>query len=218
MIEMTGTAGLWLAVIGSGVYHGINPGMGWPLAVSSALMEGRRGALCSALGWLAAGHFLAMMAVLLPFAFLTGLIAWERELRLIAAGLLIAAGVYLLINRRHPRFLARIAPHRLAFWSFAVAMAHGAGLMLAPIYLGLCRAEEVSGGHGAAATLVGVSLGMAVVVSAVHMAAMVLSGGVIAVAVHAWLGLQFLRKSWFNLDVVWALSLILVGALALYLH
>lgn len=218
MIELSGTAGLWLAVIGAGIYHGINPGMGWPLAVSSALMEGRRRALFTALGWLAGGHFLAMLAVLLPFAFLTSLIAWERELRLIAAGLLIAAGVYLLINRRHPRFLARIAPHRLAFWSFAVAMAHGAGLMLAPIYLGLCRVEEVSGGHGAAASLVGVSLGMAVVVSAVHMAAMVLSGGVIAVAVHAWLGLQFLRKSWFNLDVVWALSLILVGALALYLH
>lgn len=218
MIELSGTAGLWLAVIGSGIYHGVNPGMGWPLAVSAALMEGRRDALFTALGWLAAGHFLAMLAVLLPFAFLTSLIAWERELRLIAAGLLIAAGVYLLINRRHPRFLARIAPHRLAFWSFAVAMAHGAGLMLAPIYLGLCRVEEVSGGHGAAASLVGVSLGMAVVVSAVHMAAMVLSGGVIAVAVHAWLGLQFLRKSWFNLDVVWALSLILVGALALYLH
>ena len=218
MIELSGTAGLWLAVIGAGIYHGINPGMGWPLAVSSALMEGRRRALFTALGWLAGGHFLAMLAVLLPFAFLTSLIAWERELRLIAGGLLIAAGVYLLINRRHPRFLARIAPHRLAFWSFAVAMAHGAGLMLAPIYLGLCRVEEVSGGHGAAASLVGVSLGMAVVVSAVHMAAMVLSGGVIAVAVHAWLGLQFLRKSWFNLDVVWALSLILVGALALYLH
>ena len=218
MIELSGTAGLWLAVIGAGIYHGINPGMGWPLAVSSALMEGRRRALFTALGWLAGGHFLAMLAVLLPYAFLTSLIAWERELRLIAAGLLIAAGVYLLINRRHPRFLARIAPHRLAFWSFAVAMAHGAGLMLAPIYLGLCRVEEVSGGHGAAASLVGVSLGMAVVVSAVHMAAMVLSGGVIAVAVHAWLGLQFLRKSWFNLDVVWALSLILVGALALYLH
>ena len=218
MIELSGTAGLWLAVIGAGIYHGINPGMGWPLAVSSSLMEGRRRALFTALGWLAGGHFLAMLAVLLPFAFLTSLIAWERELRLIAAGLLIAAGVYLLINRRHPRFLARIAPHRLAFWSFAVAMAHGAGLMLAPIYLGLCRVEEVSGGHGAAASLVGVSLGMAVVVSAVHMAAMVLSGGVIAVAVHAWLGLQFLRKSWFNLDVVWALSLILVGALALYLH
>ena len=101
-------ASLWLAVVGSGIYHGINPGMGWPLAVSAALMERRRGALPRALGALAAGHFLAMVAILLPFAAMTSLVAWEREIRAGAALVVIGFGVWLLIYRRHPRFLARI--------------------------------------------------------------------------------------------------------------
>ena len=95
-------------------------------------------------------------------------------------------------------------------------MAHGAGLMLAPIYLGLCRTGDDMGGHGAAADLIGVSLPMAVIVSGAHTLAMIAAGGAIAVAVHAWLGLKFLSKSWFNLDIVWAFSLILVGALGLW--
>jgi hypothetical protein len=89
----------------------------------------------------------------------------------------VGMGVYLLINRRHPRFLARIRPTQLALWSFAVAMAHGAGLMLVPIFLGLCRAEELDAGHTAAMNLMGGNVGMAVAVSVVHAAAMIVSGG-----------------------------------------
>lgn len=216
MPELTTTAGLWLAVLASGLYHGLNPGMGWPLAVSSALMgEGRRD-LFIALGWLAAGHLAAMLAILLPFALLSGLVYWREEIQLGAGLLLVAAGLYLLVNRRHPRFLARIAPHRVAFWSFAVAMAHGAGLMLAPVYLGLCSAAELEQ-HGAAASLMGANAAMALGVSAAHTLAMAAAGGAMAVAVHAWLGLEFLRKSWFNLDIVWALSLLLVGAVSVAL-
>lgn len=216
MPELTTTAGLWLAVVASGLYHGLNPGMGWPLAVSAALMgEGRRG-LVRAMGWLAVGHLAAMLAILLPFALLAGLIEWRREIQLGAGALLIGAGVYLLINRRHPRALARIAPHRLALWSFAIAMAHGAGLMLAPVYLGLCSAAELEE-HGAAAALMGTTAAAALTVSVVHMAAMVAAGGAVALAVHAWLGLEFLRRGWFNLDVVWALSLVLVGGLSIAL-
>ena len=217
MIDMTTAAGLWLAVFISGVYHGVNPGMGWPLAVSAALFSGRRRDLYRALGLLGVGHLAAMLAILLPFALLSGLIRWQEEIQTGAAILVIAAGVYLLINRRHPRALARIAPHRLMLWSFAIAMAHGAGLMLAPIYLGLCRIEPDDAGHVAAADLIGVSLPMALIVATFHAIAMIVAGGAVAVAVHAWLGLKFLQKSWFNLDVVWALSLIAVGVAALLL-
>jgi hypothetical protein len=205
--------GLWLAVIASGVYHGVNPGMGWPLAVSAGLMGKGRRDLIASLGPLGAGHFLAMAGILAPFAAMTALVAWQNEIRTIAGLLVVAVGVYLLINRRHPRVLARIKPTQLALWSFAVATAHGAGLMLLPIYLGICGAGEQDAGHHAAAALMRGNLGTAIAVSIVHATAMIVSGGIAAFAVHEWLGLRFISKSWFNLDVVWALSLILVGAI-----
>jgi hypothetical protein len=206
-------AGLWLAVVASGVYHGVNPGMGWPLAVSAGLMGAGRRDLIASLGPLGAGHFLAMAGILAPFAAMTALIAWQHEIRIGAGLLVIAAGVYLLINRRHPRFLARIRPTQLALWSFAVATAHGAGLMLLPIYFGICGAGELGAGHRAAAMLMRGSLRTAIAVSIIHAAAMIVSGGFVALAVHEWLGVRFISKSWFNLDVVWALSLIVVGAI-----
>ena len=209
-------AWLWLAVVASGIYHGVNPGMGWPLAVSAALMERRRWALPRALAALAAGHFLAMTAILLPFAALTVLVEWHREIRIGAGALVIAIGLFLLVRRRHPRFLSRIPPTRLALWSFLVAMAHGAGLMLVPIYLGLCgTAEADASGHGAAAQLMAGSAGLSLTVAGLHTLAMIASGGAIAAAVQAWLGLGFVSRSWFDLDRLWALSLILVGAIGL---
>jgi hypothetical protein len=211
------TAGLWLAVIASGLYHGVNPGMGWPLAVSAALMERRQGALFAALVPLAVGHMLAMSAILLPFAMMAALVAWERPIRIGAALIVIAFGAFLLVRNRHPRFLARIAPSRLALWSFLVATAHGAGLMLVPIYLGLCSAADLDldAGHAAAASLMARNAALAVAVALVHGTAMIVTGGTLAYAVHRWLGLTFLRKSWFNLDRVWAASLVLVGVFGL---
>ncbi|WP_428643016.1 hypothetical protein [Roseibium sp.] len=208
------TAGLWAAVIASGVYHGINPGMGWPLAVSAGLMGNGRRDLLISLGPLAIGHFLAMAGILMPFAVLTFLVAWTTQIRLGAGLLVIAAGIYLLARPRHPRFIARIPPSKLIFWSFAVAVAHGAGLMLVPIYLGLCSTADLGAGHQATATLMGSNLGTALTVSVVHALAMIVSGGATAFAVHEWLGLRFISKSWFNLDVVWAISLIAIGLIS----
>lgn len=209
------TAGLWLAVILSGVYHGINPGMGWPLAVSAGLMGNGSGDLVRALGLLAVGHVLAMLGILLPFAAMATLVIWQREIRIAAGLIVIGAGVYFFINRRHPRFLSRISPAQIASWSFGAAMAHGAGLMLVPIYLGLCGLQELDAGHFAAASLMAGNLATAIAVATVHTAIMILIGGFAAFAVYRWLGLKFISKSWFNLDVVWALSLILVGAVGL---
>ena len=210
-------AWLWLAVIASGLYHGINPGMGWPLAVSAGLMERRSGALVSALWPLAAGHLLAMLLVLLPFALLVTLVDWQRQIQVGASLIVIAFGIYRLVGRSHPRALARIPPTQLGLWSFAVAIAHGAALMLVPIYLGLCREADLDGGHAAAGALINVNLGMAVLVAIVHATAMIAAGGCLAWLVYRYLGLKFVSRSWFNLDTSWAVSLILVGAIALVL-
>jgi hypothetical protein len=208
-------AGLWLAVIASGLYHGVNPGMGWPLAVSAGLMERSSRALVGALWPLSIGHLLAMLLVLLPFGLLVTLVEWQRQIQIGASLLVIGFGIFRLVNRRHPRALTRIRPTQLGLWSFAVATAHGAGLMLVPIYLGLCRASDLDRGHEAAGALINANLGMAILVSVVHSAAMIAAGGLSAWLVYRYLGLKFVSRSWFNLDATWAVSLILVGALSL---
>jgi hypothetical protein len=206
---------LWLVVIASGLYHGVNPGMGWPLAVSAGLMERSSRALMAGLGSLAAGHLLAMLLVMLPFALLVALVEWQRQIQMGASLLVIGFGIFRLVERRHPRALARIRPTQLGLWSFAVAIAHGAGLMLVPIYLGLCREADLNQGHEAAGTLINASLGMAVLVSIVHASAMIAAGGLLAWMVYRYLGLKFVARSWFSLDTSWAVSLILVGFVAL---
>ncbi len=208
-------AGLWLTVIASGLYHGVNPGMGWPLAVSAGMMEKSPGALVAALWALAAGHLLAMLLMILPFSLLVTLVYWQRQIRIGASLLVIGFGVFQLLDRRHPRALARIKPSQLGLWSFAAAIAHGAGLMLVPIYLGLCQAEGLDRGNAAASTLISANLGMAVVVSIVHSGAMIAAGGLSAWLVYRYLGLKFVSRSWFNLDATWAVTLVLVGALSL---
>jgi len=207
-------APLWFGVVASGLYHGVNPGMGWPLAVSAGLMGKSSRALMAAFCPLAVGHLLAMLLVMLPFAFLVGLVEWQRQIRIAASLLVIAFGIFQLVNPGHPRALVRIPPTQLGLWSFAVAIAHGAGFMLVPIYLGLCRASDLDSGRTAGALING-SLGMAALVSLVHGAAMIAAGGVFAWLVYRHLGLRFVSRSWFNLDATWALSLVVVGAISL---
>jgi len=216
MTDINSVMALWWAVIFSGLYHGINPGMGWPLAVSAALMERKRVAMPKALAMLALGHFLAMIGILLPFTLLIILVQWEVEIRIGAGLLVIAMGVYLLINRKHPRFLARVSPTRLALWSFLAAMAHGAGLMLVPIFFGLCSVGAEESGHQAAETLMGSNILTAFTVAAIHTLSMTVAGGTIAIIIYFWLGLKFLSRTWFNLDMFWALSLVVVGTFGIY--
>ena len=185
--EITSLAALWWAVIFSGVYHGINPGMGWPLAISAALMQNKNGAFLKALVMLAVGHFLAMIAILLPFSVMLVLVNWEVEIRITAGFLVIVVGVYLMINPRHPKFLVRVHPTRLALWSFLAATAHGANALIGNNFL------------------------TSFTVAAVHTFAMTFAGGLIATVIYLWLGLKFISTTWLNLDRVWAFSLILVG-------
>ncbi len=189
--------------------------MGWPLAVSAGLMERSSRALVAALWPLTIGHLLAMLVVILPFSLLVALVHWQQQIQIGAGLLVIGFGIFRFINRRHPRVLARIRPTQLGLWSFAVAIAHGAGLMLVPIYLGLCSAADLNIGHEAVGALINADLDMAVLVSIVHSATMIAAGGSLAWLVYRYLGLKFVSRSWFNLDATWAFSLILVGALSL---
>ena len=167
--------------------------MGWPLAVSAGLMERSSRALVAALWPLTVGHLLAMLAVILPFSLLVALVQWQRQIQIGASLLVIGFGIFRFVNRRHPRVLARIRPTQLGLWSFTVAIAHGAGLMLVPIYLGLCRTADlnISSGHKAAGTLIDADLGMAVLVSIVHAVAMIAAGGSLAWLVYRYLRSQF---------------------------
>jgi hypothetical protein len=192
--------------------------MGWPLAVSAGLMDRSARALIAALWPLSIGHLLAVLLIVLPFAVLAALVEWQRQIQIGASLVVIGFGIFRLINRRHPRALARIRPTQLGLWSFVVAIAHGAGLMLVPIYLGLCRAVASDDAHAATSTLVGANLGTAVLVSLVHSAAMIAAGGLSAWLVYRYLGLRFVSRSWFNLETAWAVSLIMVGVLALAIN
>ena len=159
-----------------------------------------------------------MIVILLPFSLMFVLIEHESEIRIGAGMLVVAKGIYLLVNPRHPKFLARVHPAKLGLWSFLAANAHGAGLMLVPIYLGICGLLEPGGsvsesGHAAAQALMGSNLGTAFLVALVHTMAM---RSITAVFVYIWFGLKFISQSWFNLDRVWAISLVLVGAFGIW--
>jgi hypothetical protein len=214
---LNATAAIWLTIIAVGIYHGLNPAMGWPLAVANGLTERRAGAVLATLLPLGGGHFVAMAIVLVPFAWLSLYVQWSREIRLGAGALVLLFGIYKLLQRRHPRALARIRPTQLAWWSFLMATAHGAGLMLVPFMLGLCAPGDAAmtapdSGHATVMNyLAQTNVATAVAVAAVHTLAMMLAGLGAAWAVYRYLGLQFLRRAWLDLDTVWGLSLVIAG-------
>ncbi|HSV33988.1 MAG TPA: hypothetical protein VLI46_00460 [Ramlibacter sp.] len=204
---MNATAALWLTIVAIGIYHGLNPAMGWPIAVANGMAQRRAGAVLATLLPLGGGHLAAMAVVLVPFAWLSWYAEWSRAIRLGAGALVLLFGLFKLTERRHPRALARIRPSQLAWWSFLMATAHGAGLMLVPFMMGLC-ATAPDGVNALAQS----SLVTAVAVAAVHTLAMMLAGIAMAWAVYRYLGLRFLRRAWLNLDVVWGASLVMAGA------
>lgn len=213
---------MWFSIAALGLYHGANPAMGWPLAVANGLARRRAGAVFATLLPLGAGHLAAMAVILLPFAWLGWFLEWNRALRVTAGAAVFAFGLLSLLRARHARFLARIPPSRIAWWSFLAATAHGAGLMLVPFMLGLCAApgpENAGGfGHGQLMNDLGrASLGLALAIAAVHTLAMLTAGTVLAWVVYRWLGLRFLKMVWFNLDIVWAISLLVAGAAGVFL-
>ena len=217
------TASLWAGVVAIGVYHGLNPAMGWPLAVAQGLGEKRGAAVFATWAPLGLGHLLAMTLVLVPFAMLAWMLQWGQEIRIGIGALVLLFGASRLVRPHRHRWAGRIRPTQLALWSFLMATAHGAALMLLPVLLGLCEppaAGAAASGvhlldHESVMRLMRSDVGTALAVSLVHSMAMIASGLGIAWTVYRYLGLRALRASWLDLDAVWAAGLIVSGAAAI---
>jgi hypothetical protein len=208
----------WLGLVGLGAFHGLNPAMGWLLAVALGLQERRRAAIWRALPAIALGH---EASVAVAAALVTGLhvVASSDVLRLASALLLFGFGAFKLLRpgRAHVRWVGlRLSWWDLVGWSFLMSSAHGAGLMLAPVLLGLPAAHD----HDDLAAL-GVNLGaldaaalvQAFAAVALHTLAMLVVMGGVASLVYDRLGLGVLRRAWLNLDLVWAVALLTAGVL-----
>ena len=210
----------WIAVALLGAYHGVDPSMGWLFAVALGLQERRRGKVFEALLPIAVGHLIAvgLAVALIAGAMASG--AWM--LRPIGAVALIAFGLVRLWRPgAHPRWVAmRVNARDLVAWSFLMASAHGAGLMLFPILMELPRGNGMPTMHhhmeiGAMAAHGHLVVAQAITVVLVHTGAMLIVMGTMAIAVYQWIGLQILRSAWINLETIWAIALIAAGFLSL---
>ena len=201
----------WLALVGLGLFHGINPAMGWLFAVALGLHRHSRAIVLSALLPIALGHALAVLAVALALVLL-GIVIDQRAIRIAAGTLLIGWAAYhtLYGSRHRVRFGMQVGMLGLCAWSFLMASAHGAGLMLVPVLIPLCLAGSPAQEMTAAG-----SLPIALAAVGVHTLAMLATTGVIALAVYQWLGLAFLRRGWINLDLIWTMALVVTGLVLL---
>src|SRR5215210_2850792 len=196
--------------------------MGWLFAVALGLQEQRRSAVLQALPPIALGHATAVLLAVLVVGVAQVVVPLD-VLRYVCAGMLILFGLYKLAKRRHPRWVGmRVGFRDLTAWSFLMATAHGAGFMLIPaLLLGLSSAEQMQGAHahGAntdhAAMTGSATLVADVVVVGLHTLAMFVVMGVIAMVVYEKLGVMILKRTWFNLDLLWAGALVGAGFITL---
>ncbi len=207
----------WLAVAALGAYHGIDPSMGWLFAVALGLQDRSRARVLWALVPIAIGHLVSIGLVVAIVAGLQSVVAIEW-LQPAGAGALILFGVFrFLWPRAHPRWVAmRVNFGELGLWSFLMASAHGAGLMLFPILLGMnpTGAPMPHMHHHMVALTHGTSMAQAIAVVLLHTGAMVAVMGTIALLVYEKLGLAILRSAWINLDTIWAGALLAAGVIS----
>ena len=210
--EMATTS--WVTLISLGAFHGINPGMGWLFAVALGMQERRRGAVLRALVPLGAGHALAVAGAV-GVAWALGAVVPIRDLRWPIAALLISLGVMRVFRHRHPRWVGmRVGMGGLTAWSFLMATAHGAGLMVVPVFVGMSMAGVGGHTHHVAAGA-GTNASVALFATGVHAVSYLAVTAFIAVLVFEKLGVGILRRAWFNLDLIWAGALVATGALTL---
>jgi hypothetical protein len=205
---------LWLMLL-LGAYHGINPGMGWLFAVALGMQEGKASAVAKALVPIAFGHALAIGIAVLAAAFF-GMALPLVAIRYSVATLLFGLGVYSLVRHYHPRWVRmRVDFRDLTVWSFLIASAHGAGLMVLPVLLGSTTVEAADQMADHHHTLVAASPLAALLATVVHTTGYLAVTGPIAWLVYSKLGLAVLRKAWLNLDLVWAAALVVTGVVTL---
>jgi hypothetical protein len=212
----------WLTLFGLGAYHGINPGMGWLFAVALGLQEKSRRAVLGALPPIALGHALSIASIV-ALLWVAQASMPQKALRYGAAAFLFGFGLYRFFRSRHPGWVGmRVGFRDLTLWSFLMASAHGAGLMLVPILLGWSQADHANHqghmsheGNNQMQSLNGLLSWLAAVL--VHSAGHLFVAMLIALVVYEKLGLALLRRAWFNLDLLWMIALMLSGLLILIL-
>ncbi len=204
----------WAMLIGLGAFHGINPAMGWLFAVALGLQERRRAAVLRALLPLGAGHALAVAAAV-GVALAAGAVMPIARLRFPVAGVLIAFGVVRMFRHHHPRGAGmRVGMSRLTAWSFLMATAHGAGLMVVPVFVSLSVSAGSGHAHHVAAAAAG-NAGTALIATGLHAVGYLAVTAFVALIVFEKLGVGILRNVWFNVDLVWAGALVATGVVTL---
>jgi len=211
----------WLTLAALGAFHGLNPAMGWLFAVALGLQERRLRAVTTALGPIALGHALAIGLAAVAVSLL-GFVIPQRLLLALGGAALLGFAAYKVATRfRHPRWVGmRVSSRELVLWSFLMASAHGAGLMLIPVLIEL-RGDGVSSalahaGHlGHQPSAASDALLPALAAVGLHSVAMLTVAGVLALVVYQKLGVEVLRRAWINLDLIWAGALAISGGIAL---
>jgi len=199
----------WSTLFLLGAYHGINPGMGWLFAVALGMQENSARAVVRSLAPIALGHAMAIGVVIL-LAGLLQIVLPLQYLKFVVAAALIGLGLYKIVRSRHFRWGGmRVGFRELTIWSFLMASAHGAGLMVLPVVLGLNSAPAGHHLHSFQDPLPGIWATL------VHTLGYLAVTAAIALVVYEWLGLALLRKAWFNLDRAWAVALIATGCFSL---
>ena len=209
-----GPTALWVMLL-LGAYHGVNPGMGWLFAVALGMQEKDGRAVTKSLVPIAVGHMLAIGGVVLVAA-LFGRALPPAAIRYPVAAFLLALGTYRLLRHRHPRWVRMQVGFRdLVVWSFLMASAHGAGLMVLPVLLGgsALEAADHSAGHNHVSAAASPLAGL--LATGVHTVGYLMVTGVVAWVVYRKLGLALLRTAWLNLDLVWAAALVATGVVTL---
>jgi hypothetical protein len=205
----------WATLMALGAFHGINPGMGWLFAVALGMQEERRGAVLRALVPLGVGHALAV-AVAVGAALAIGFVIPLGWLRWLIAGVLVSLGVLRLFRHTHPRWGGmRVSMGGLTVWSFLMATAHGAGLMVVPVFMGMSMPGGGAHAHHMHAAASGA--GAAFFATGLHAVGYLAVTAFIAVLVFEKLGVGILRRAWFNLDLIWSAALVATGTLTLML-
>jgi hypothetical protein len=209
-----------LIIAALGAYHGLNPAMGWLFAVALGMQDRDRGAVIRALPAIAIGHELSLVLVVALVLGL-GLVADTSALHLGAGVALIAFGIFRFVKpRAHPRWTTmRVNRRELAWWSFLMSSAHGAGLMVAPVLIGAGAATDAaaSSDHAIAAVQEnGLSIPGSMLGITLHVGAMLAVMAVVALMVYDHVGVSVLKKAWINLDWVWAGAFVLAGVLTMF--
>ena len=201
----------WLALAALGAFHGLNPAMGWLFAVALGLQRKSRAAVWWSLLPIAIGHALSIALVVIAVGLLRAYVDFTI-LQVCAPITIIAFGLYRLLARHRARVGMQVSGRALLVWSFLMATAHGAGLMLLPVLLEMpIGAAGHDHAHMVAVSGMRDSVGTGIAAVAVHTAAMLIVAGAIAIAVYEWIGLAFLRRGWINLDLLWVAALLGAG-------